>query len=163
MRRTTIHPRSAAAGLGIAKPPRMTPKRFARAALLLSAAGTAFSGYLSAKRMLSGMCAFDESCPFFLGRPACYYGFTLFLSLFAVALFANVTRTEGAWPPIASIVLASGGVAFASAMTALDAHVGVHHPLLLPTCAWGLVFFAAMLAISIAALLGRLRSHAVTV
>jgi hypothetical protein len=40
----------------------------------------------------------------------------------------------------------------------------VHHSLLLPTCAWGLVFFAAMLAISVVALLRRRpASHAVTV
>jgi uncharacterized membrane protein len=139
----------------------MTNKRYARAALVVSAAGTAFSGYLSAKRMTSGICAFDESCPFFLGHPACYYGFALFAALLFVAVVANVTRTQRAWPAAVSSVLAIAGVAFASTMTTLELQRGVRHPLLLPTCAWGAVFFAAALGLAIAALVKGTRSRPV--
>ena len=139
----------------------MTHKRFARAALVVSAAGTAFSGYLSAKRMSSGICAFDESCPFFFGHPACYYGLALFAGLLFVAVAANVTRTQRAWPAAVSAVLAIAGVAFASTMTTLELHRGVRHPLLLPTCAWGAIFFAATLGLSIAALVTSMRARPV--
>jgi hypothetical protein len=128
----------------------MTSERYVRSALVVSAAGTAFSGYLSAKRMLSGMCAFDESCPFFLGHPACYYGFALFATLFAVAVVASLTKTRRAWPALVSTALAIVGIVFASSMTALDIRSGARHPLFLPTCAWGLVFFALMLGLSVA-------------
>jgi hypothetical protein len=133
----------------------MTSGRYARSALAVSATGTAFSGYLSAKRLLSGMCAFDESCPFFLGHPACYYGFALFAALFLVAVVASLTKTRRAWPALLNAALATAGIVFASSMTALDIRSGAHHPLLLPTCAWGLVFFAAMLGLSVARLLRR--------
>ena len=47
-------------------------KNYLRITLGLASGGTAFSGYLSAVRLLTGSCAFNESCPFFLGYPACW-------------------------------------------------------------------------------------------
>ena len=50
-----------------------------RLLLALSIAGLLFSGYLSSYRFFSDTCAFNEPCPYFLGYPACYYGFAMFL------------------------------------------------------------------------------------
>jgi hypothetical protein len=46
----------------------------------LSLGGTFFAGYLSAVKIFSGICAFNEPCPYFLGYPSCWYGFAMFLA-----------------------------------------------------------------------------------
>ena len=51
----------------------------------LGLAGILFSGYLSAIKFFSATCAFNEPCPYFLGYPACYFGFGMFLIIFASA------------------------------------------------------------------------------
>lgn len=51
--------------------------------LTLSVAGLTFASYLSGIKLFTSTCAFGESCPYFLGYPACYYGFVLFLLLTA--------------------------------------------------------------------------------
>src|ERR1019366_10609833 len=51
---------------------------------ILASAGLLFSGYLSAVNLFSHTCAFNESCPFFLGYPACFYGFAMYLVMFFV-------------------------------------------------------------------------------
>jgi hypothetical protein len=127
----------------------MTPTTYQRLVLGLGAAGTAFAGYLSAVRMRSGMCAFDESCPFFLGRPACYFGFALFAGIFVVATAATLLRVRTAWSVVANLVLSSLGVAFATLMTAREVGAHTAYKLGLPTCVYGSVFFAAVLVASV--------------
>ncbi len=54
----------------------------------------------SSIKMRSGICAFNEPCPEFLGYPACYTGFGLFVLLFvptALALLASVSRAGPRW------------------------------------------------------------------
>jgi hypothetical protein len=50
----------------------------------LALAGLLFSGYLSTVKFFSDTCAFNESCPLFLGYPACFYGFAMYLIMFCV-------------------------------------------------------------------------------
>ncbi len=45
----------------------------------LSLLGLAFSGYLGGVKLFSGTCAFNQSCPYFLGYPACFYGFFMYV------------------------------------------------------------------------------------
>jgi hypothetical protein len=132
-----------------AKPDGM--KRYLPWAGLLSAAGFAFSGYLSAKRMLSGVCAFSEPCPFFLGHPACYYGFALFATLLGISVFGWAARTERSWPAIANAAVSAVGVLFAGRLAVVELAAGGHYAMLLPTCAWGLLFFLAVLISSLRA------------
>src|SRR5579863_5081590 len=66
----------------------MDGKTYLRITLGLALGGTVFSGYLSAVRLLTGSCAFNESCPFFLGYPACWYGFAMFASMLGLSLAA---------------------------------------------------------------------------
>ena len=124
-------------------------KRYLRGSVLLSAAGFAFSGYLSAKRMVSGVCAFSERCPFFLGRPACYYGFALFAGLLAISVFGWVARTERSGPAMANALVSLAGVLFAGRLAVVELAAGGHYAMILPTCAWGLLFFLAVLISSL--------------
>src|SRR5574338_671482 len=62
----------------------------------LSAAGAAFAGYLSGVKLLSGTCAFNEPCPYFLGYPSCWYGFGLFLILLALSILGLARPKERA-------------------------------------------------------------------
>lgn len=63
-----------------------TFKNFKIFFMTLTTAGVLFSGYMSSVKLFSKTCAFGETCPLFLGMPACYIGFILFLSLFLVSL-----------------------------------------------------------------------------
>ena len=132
----------------------MKPTTYLRVSTALTASGVLFAGYLSAHRALLGVCAFDESCPFFLGYPACYTGFALFSTLFIVSAIGLARRTEAVWPMVANLCVSSFGVVFAAGMAARELSAHVHYKMGLPTCAYGLVFFAAVLGASIAALGG---------
>lgn len=127
----------------------MTQRAYVVAATLLSAAGATFAGYLSITRMTSGVCAFAETCPFFLGEPACYTGFAIFSAALLVSLAAWVTRTGSLAPSIVNGVIGLAGVAFAGRLTLVELGAHTSYRLGLPTCAWGLVFFAALTIVSI--------------
>ena len=70
----------------------MTHQFYRRAAFILSLLGVLFSGYLSGIKFFTSTCAFNESCPIFLGLPACYFGFALFLILFITSLMLLMAR-----------------------------------------------------------------------
>lgn len=69
-----------------------TYKNFKIFFMTLTTAGVLFSGYMSSVKLFSKTCAFGETCPLFLGMPACYIGFILFLSLFLVSLMFVFNR-----------------------------------------------------------------------
>jgi hypothetical protein len=128
-------------------------KTYLRITLGLALGGTAFSGYLSAVRLLTGSCAFNESCPFFLGYPACWYGFAMFASMFTTGLFAYYgnLRGESAARIIGAISLL--GTVFAGHFVWIEisswlASGNSGYSLVLPTCVYGLVFYMAILFLS---------------
>lgn len=118
--------------------------------LALSLAGVAFSGYQSAVKFFSQTCALNE-CPYFLGSPACYFGFGLFLVLAVLAVCAVWVRPESPLVVWAVLVVSALGVLFAGWFTILELPVlfargfGAY-VLGLPTCAWGLLMFAGAFA-----------------
>lgn len=71
-----------------------TYKSFKYFFLVLSSMGVLFSGYMSGVKLFSKTCAFGETCPLFLGMPACYIGFILFLSLFLVSIMFMLNKRE---------------------------------------------------------------------
>ncbi len=126
-----------------------------RTAFILGAsvAGALFAGYMSAVKLFSGACAFNEACPLFLGHPSCYFGFLLFLVL-AFVSFAHryyVRCASYALPTVRAVSFF--GVLFAGYFTlgelpllfaqGLSAYV-----LGLPTCALGFIFFLLIFAAS---------------
>jgi uncharacterized membrane protein len=116
---------------------------------ILSIGGLIFSGYLSAIKFFTETCAFGETCPYFLGYPACYYGFAMYLiiTFFGGLHVAHLYDGKKANQIVLSIaclgILFSGYFTFrefSSLFTkGLSAYV-----LGLPTCALGLVFYVAI-------------------
>jgi hypothetical protein len=124
--------------------------------LALALGGFLFSGYMSGVKFFSGNCAFNEGCPYFLGYPACYYGFAMFTTIFILSILL-VLRKMGAVKALTSLVVVGIlGVLFAGYYTIGELQVlfneGLGAYLLgLPTCAYGLVFYVAITGIALKA------------
>jgi len=134
--------------------------------LLLSTAGLLFSGYLSATKLFTGTCAFNEPCPYFLGYPACWYGFVMFATLFGVSLAAYLrkmpVRKAGQW-----LTAVSGlGILFAGSFVVQEVYgwlsVGrfMGYGLGLPTCVYGLAFYIIIFVIALAGMMRRTEARA---
>ncbi len=120
--------------------------------LILSLVGLLFAGYLSGVKFFSGTCALGEGCPFFLGYPACYFGFAMYLLLTLFSLILVFGKDGSiAIRPIKLVSLL--GILFAGYFTlgelprlfeqGLSAYV-----LGLPTCALGLIFYITIFILS---------------
>src|SRR5579863_3278025 len=124
-------------------------KTYLRLMLGITAAGSLFSGYLGAVRLFTGSCAFNESCPFFMGYPACWYGFAMFASMLAVSVagLAGHVKPEPAAKAIGGIsfvgTIFAGHFVLAEFVTWLAAR-DQSYQLVLPTCVYGLVFYIAI-------------------
>lgn len=135
-----------------------TPKVFLKWSTLLSLAGVLFSGYLSAVRLFSGSCAFNEPCPYFLGYPACFFGFAMFATMFITSLVASIKKIYTLQPIKIILVTSILGTLFAGyfvaqeLLNALSAGTFTFYKLGLPTCVYGLVFFIIIFFISLKAL-----------
>lgn len=118
--------------------------------LSLGFGGLLFAGYMSSLKFFSDTCAFGESCPYFLGYPACYYGLFMYflITIFAyLVVFEYINAKTGL--KILGIV-SSLGVLFAGYFTILELPLlfseGLGAYLLgLPTCALGLIFYVLIL------------------
>ncbi len=117
--------------------------------MILSLLGLLFSGYLSFFRLATGECALSEPCPIFMGYPACWYGFGLFALLFAAALAAKFSPALAPAARRATIFVSAIGVVFAGQYVVPDTRAwiegGARYDLVLPSCAYGLIFFALIL------------------
>jgi len=117
----------------------------------LALAGVLFSGYLSAVKLFSGTCAFNESCPYFLGYPACWYGFTMFALMFVATLLGLVRRISTSAATKTSLVVSFLGILFAGSFTILDVMQSRLTGMLgLSSCAYGLIFYILIFVISAA-------------
>lgn len=124
---------------------------------ILSLMGVLFSGYLSGVKFFTESCAFNESCPYFWGYPACYYGFVLFFTLFVLSSLLLVQKIENKKGLFYMNVVSFLGVLFAGYFTLGEIPIllteGLGAYLLgLPTCALGLVFFVIVLIVSMVAI-----------
>jgi len=122
--------------------------------------GVLFSGYLSGTKFFTSTCAFNESCPYFYGYPACYVGFALFLILFITSLmlvmgkarFMKAAKTNTLFSGIG--VLFSGYFAYPEVRGMLDGTFQSRF-LGLSTCSYGLIFFALIFVISLWSIIKR--------
>ncbi len=136
----------------------MTPDMYLKVTFVLALAGTLFSGYLSAVKYFSGTCALNESCPYFFGYPACWYGFSIFLLMLApltMSLIKNsiiAPNTLVLYMLIVSLV----GILFAGRLVAIEVISWLHSHrafmLILPSCVYGFAFFLVLFIISLLAL-----------
>ncbi|QQS60327.1 hypothetical protein IPN41_04435 [Candidatus Falkowbacteria bacterium] len=110
----------------------------------LTLAGFLFSGYLSLVKLLSNTCALNEPCPYFLGYPACWYGFGMFTVLFILAIISQWKESTKLiyW---FQIVVSLIGIIFAGYFTVPEIirlfNGTSAYSLGLPTCAYGLIFY----------------------
>jgi hypothetical protein len=120
---------------------------------ILSIGGILFSGYLSGVKLFTEGCAFNESCPYFLGYPACYYGFVMFLllTIFSYMLFFGKSSLNKGSKKMMFVSFL--GILFAGYFTFKELPVlfekGLSEYVLgLPTCALGLLFYLIIFFIS---------------
>lgn len=113
----------------------------------MTLAGVLFSGYLSGQKFFTRVCAFNEPCPYFLGHPACYYGFGIFVLLFLLAAF-KPAKVYLALLSFVGIIFA-GGLVAGEIINRLQSTAPVSYSLGLPTCAYGLVFYLIIFILSV--------------
>jgi len=123
------------------------------ALFVLASAGLLFSGYLSAVKLLSGSCAFNEPCPYFLGYPACWYGFAMYLVMFLVTAAALAWKEKVKRAVVADAVVSFIGILFAGNFVVQEiARSAFTGTLGFSTCVYGLVFYVAIFIVSFTAL-----------
>lgn len=132
----------------------MPKKTYAVAAVILTLAGVLFSGYLSGTKLLTGTCAFNEPCPYFLGYPACWYGFAMFLVMFIASLLAWLYIKNFSAARKINAIVSFLGILFAGRFVWLEIarwmQVGnPNYALKFPTCVYGLIFYVIIFAISV--------------
>jgi uncharacterized membrane protein len=122
--------------------------------LVLGIAGLIFSGYISYQKFFSNICAFGESCPFFLGYPACYFGFAMYLviAIFALLSVLKIMKEKLALKSILGVsfvgVLFSGYFSIDEVPLFLEKGFS-YYTFGLPTCILGFIFFIAIFIISL--------------
>ncbi len=129
---------------------------YLRSVLWLSLAGSLFSGYLSAKKLFTNTCAFNESCPYFFGYPACWFGFGLFFIIFILSVLGNTDIVSEKRSRNLITLFSFLGVLFAGRFVIQELQQFIqtssaNYALLFPTCAYGLLFFILVFAISLIA------------
>lgn len=132
----------------------MSDSKYAKTAFIITLAGVLFSGYLSAIKLFTDTCAFSEPCPYFLGYPACWYGFILFLGMCISSLLALTNRINKLVTAKILTALSALGILFAGYFTVPELQKlffggGGLYGLGLPTCAYGLIFYILVFVLSI--------------
>ena len=133
----------------------MKATRTALTILLISIAGTLFSGFLSYSKMFLNTCAVDPGCVYFLGKPACYIGFAFFLSILILAIFHYYSRTLFFRSLTAgmNISFAFFALLFAVYITYIELKYppcqgDCHYVLLMPSCFYGSIMFLLVFVLS---------------
>jgi len=115
----------------------------------LATAGLLFSGYLSGTKLLTGACAFNESCPYFLGLPACLYGFAMYVFMFIVTAAALTQEKNIQKAVLTDIIVSFLGILFAGRFVALEfLQSRITGILGFSTCVYGLVFYLAIFIVA---------------
>lgn len=115
----------------------------------LATAGLLFSGSLSAVKLFTGTCAFNESCPYFLGLPACWYGFAMYLVMFIVTGATLTQEEKNKKAIVTDIIVSLLGIVFAGRFVVLEfLQSRITGTLGFSTCVYGLVFYIAIFIVA---------------
>jgi len=131
---------------------------YLKTTFILALGGVLFSGYLSAIKLFTGTCAFNESCPTFFGYPACWYGFGMFAAMCVIAVLAlRDTITHRIAPKlIAGIsllgILFAGQYVWQEIALWLGPTAKTGYGLVFPICVYGLIFYIIIFILSLIAL-----------
>lgn len=122
---------------------------FVKIIFILTLGGTLFSGYLSATKLFTQTCAFNESCPIFLGYPACYFGFGLFLLLFLFSISSFIKKYKISRIKTVLKIISFVGIIFSGYFTVSEILAGFKTTFFgLSTCAYGFIFFILIFIIT---------------
>ena len=118
----------------------------------LSLGGVLFATYMTLHKAILKVCPFNEECPYFLGYPACYFGLAMFLIMF-LAVCANIwVGFDLSLTRNTLLVVSVMGIIFAGSYVVDDMREwlvnGRKYGLVLPTCAYGLIFYGLILIVS---------------
>ncbi len=133
----------------------MLAQTYFKTALVLTFMGVLFAGYLSAQKLITNQCAFNESCPYFLGFPACYYGFGIFLLMFIISVMALLQiEKAGIYKSIILVVslfglIFAGQWALPELQVLLTSSQKVSYVLGLSSCVYGFFFYLVILILSV--------------
>lgn len=130
---------------------------------ILSLSGTLFAGYLSAVKIFSNSCALGETCPYFLGYPACWFGFGFFSLMFVASIIGVLVKSKEKLLNIVILTVSTIGILFAGnfvlqEVTFWMSHQNTTYKMILPTCVYGLIFYVLIFIISLNHLLKSKRS-----
>jgi len=121
-------------------------------AVIFALGGLVFSGYLSFEKLFAGSCAFDSTCPTFIGYPACYFGFAMFFVLAALS-FALVASETGKLMIARFIAwISTAGALFALYFSLYEIPVFLSGGSVMrmpPSCVIGLFFYLGALYFSV--------------
>ena len=132
----------------------MKTSTYIRTMFFLGLAGLLFSGYLSAIKLLTSTCAFNEPCPYFLGYPACWYGFFMFLVIFSTVTLGLLKKIFEKTMLKIIMIVSLLGILFAGSFTIpeilkLIYGTKIIYTLVLPTCTYGLIFYILIFSLSL--------------
>jgi len=117
--------------------------KYVKIIFIFSLIGFLFSGYLTFIKLFTGSCPLTEGCPIFLGYPACYYGFVLFLILLILSIM--LMKNEKSVKKIYYVSLIGILFALYSSVKELlypSCLNGIcNYSLLLPTCVYGFFMY----------------------
>ena len=128
-------------------------KKIDKIILILGIGGLLFAGYLSSYKFFNNVCALNETCPYFLGYPACYFGFAMYLAItfFAALWVFKKIKEKQALNVILTVSFL--GILFAGYYSLIElpllfANGFSAYVLGLPTCALGLIFYISIFSLA---------------
>ncbi len=128
----------------------MEYSKYNKIIFFISLGGLLFSGYLSAVKLLTSTCAFNETCPYFLGYPTCFYGFLMFLLIFVASLLGMLKNARKEKAILVHVIVSIIGIMFAGYFVAHEINLTIGDSILgLPTCVYGFIFYVAIFVFSI--------------
>lgn len=119
----------------------------------LTLAGTLFAGYMSAVKLFTSTCAFNEPCPYFMGVPACWPGLAMFFIMLVITIFGLAKKISELAVKKSLAFVSLLGIIFAGRFVVEEVALLIkqgysHYQLGLPTCTYGLIFYIIIFAIS---------------
>lgn len=133
--------------------------KYLKIMFVLAAMGFLFSGYLTFSKILLKTCPLNEPCSVFLGVPTCVFGFAMFTLMLAFSA-AGVwcKRAHPVCMTKANLAVSFAGIIFSGYFAIKEIFFtecygeACRFSLGLPSCAYGLLFFIAVFALSIVSL-----------
>ncbi|MHB8871329.1 MAG: hypothetical protein ACYC5G_02630 [Candidatus Doudnabacteria bacterium] len=128
-------------------------KKYISPTLVLTFLGLCFAGYLSLTKLITNVCALNEACPYFIGYPACWYGFAMFAIMFITALLVYLNKVQLSKARYIIGVVSLIGIIFAGSFIVPEMRPllagQASYSLGLPSCAYGFIFYVIIFGLTL--------------